>query len=87
MSVTLEQVLRDIDELTPEERRKVQEALTRLARAERMSEEEELIAAAALRGIHIDPARREMTAEEFDQFEPIAIEGEPLSETIIRERR
>jgi len=32
------------------------------------------------------PARDE-TDDEFDSFEPIEVEGEPLSETIIRERR
>lgn len=32
------------------------------------------------------PARDE-TDEEFDSFEPIEFEGEPLSEMIIRERR
>jgi hypothetical protein len=32
------------------------------------------------------PARDE-TDQEFDTFEPIKVEGEPLSETIIRERR
>jgi hypothetical protein len=30
---------------------------------------------------------RDETDEEFDNFEPIEFEGEPLSETIIRERR
>ena len=30
---------------------------------------------------------REETEEEFDAFEPIQFEGEPLSEMIIRERR
>ena len=32
------------------------------------------------------PARDE-TDEEFNEFEPIEVEGEPLSEMIIRERR
>ena len=32
------------------------------------------------------PARDE-TDDEFDQFEPIEVEGEPLSETVVRERR
>lgn len=32
------------------------------------------------------PARDEID-EEFDAFEPIKVHGEPLSETIIRERR
>lgn len=30
---------------------------------------------------------RDETDEDFDTFEPIEVEGEPLSETIIRERR
>ena len=30
---------------------------------------------------------RDETDEEFDNFEPIEVPGEPLSETIIRERR
>lgn len=34
---------------------------------------------------HIPP--RDETNEEFDAFEPIEVEGEPLSEMIIRERR
>jgi hypothetical protein len=32
-------------------------------------------------------AKRDETDEEFDDFQPIELEGEPLSETIIRERR
>lgn len=32
-------------------------------------------------------ATRDETDEEFDAFEMIEVEGEPLSETIIRERR
>jgi hypothetical protein len=32
------------------------------------------------------PTRYE-TDDEFDRFEPIEVEGEPLSETIVRERR
>jgi hypothetical protein len=30
---------------------------------------------------------RDETDDEFDRFEPIEVEGEPLSETIVRERR
>lgn len=30
---------------------------------------------------------RDETDEEFDKFEPIEVAGEPLSETIIRQRR
>jgi hypothetical protein len=30
---------------------------------------------------------RDETGDEFDRFEPIEVEGERLSETIVRERR
>jgi hypothetical protein len=38
-------------------------------------------------GIVSSIATRDDTDEEFDAFELIDVEGEPLSETIIRERR
>ena len=38
-------------------------------------------------GIASHVATRIETDEEFDDFELITVEGEPLSETIIRERR
>ena len=39
------------------------------------------------KGIVSHIATRNETDEEFDAFEMIEVEGEPLSETIIRERR
>lgn len=39
------------------------------------------------KGVASHIATRNETDEEFDAFEMIEVEGEPLSETIIRERR
>jgi len=39
------------------------------------------------KGVVSHIATRDETDEEFDAFEMIEVEGEPLSETIIRERR
>ncbi len=39
------------------------------------------------KGVASHVATRDETDEEFDSFELIDVEGEPLSETIIRERR
>lgn len=39
------------------------------------------------KGIASHVATREDTDEEFDAFEMMEVEGEPLSETVIRERR
>ena len=39
------------------------------------------------KGVASHIATRNETDEEFDAFEMIAVEGEPLSATIIRERR
>ena len=39
------------------------------------------------KGVASHIATRDETDEEFDAFEMIEVEGEPLSETIIRERR
>jgi hypothetical protein len=34
-----------------------------------------------------EAARREAAADEFDEYEPITVEGRPLSEMIIEDRR
>lgn len=52
---------------------------------ERREEEFERVLLAKGMISHI--AARDETDEEFDAFEPIVVKGEPLSETIIRERR
>ena len=87
MATKLEQVLRELEELAPEELEKVQEALDRLVDAMQSTDDETVLRIARERGIDIDLPIEKLTDEEFDRFTPISVEGEPVSETILRERR
>ena len=94
--MTATDVLTEIRKLTLAEAREVAERLTNYLREqegqapaaeETQAREDDFERQLFAKGVisHI-PARDE-TDEEFDEFEPIEVEGEPLSETIIRERR
>jgi len=50
-------------------------------------QEDELERQLLAKGVISHIPMRDETDEEFDRFEPIEVKGEPLSETIIRERR
>lgn len=84
---TLEAILEEIKSLTPADQAKVRELLDSLAPLKkeppsRAEYEKYLLAKGVISHIpsrQIPPERRD--------FKPIEIEGEPLSETIIRERR
>lgn len=65
-------------------REKVQTALTNDEAERREDEFEQYL---LTKGIASHVAARDETDEEFDAFEMIEIEGEPLSETILRECR
>ena len=62
------------------------EIVQELSKEETEAREDEFERYLLAKGVisHIPP--RTMTDEEFDEFEPIELEGEPLSEQIIRER-
>ena len=85
MATKVEQVLRDIEELTDEERQQVHEALDRLLYPplEPTPLQRKLLEAGLIDQIG-DPRKR---AAHIRSFEPIKLEGEPVSEQIIRERR
>lgn len=90
------EVLNEIQKLPLSDARQVANQLTNYLRekeqatltneeAERREDEFERYLLA--KGIASHIATRNETDEEFDAFEMIEVEGEPLSETIIRERR
>ena len=91
MTPSYEQVIETIRGLPANERKKVFDWLAEHKPDvdEKPSEEElerkvlERLLAKGLISEIVEP----MTDEEDDEFEPIEIEGEPLSEMIIRERR
>ena len=88
-SVSLEKVIEEIKSLQPEEQIKVRELLDVILSAKkhqptREEYEQYLLAKGVISHI---PARTGKRSEELKDFKPIEVEGEPLSEMIIRERR
>jgi len=90
MSPKLEQIIEAIQQLPPSEQEEIRQWLKERALSvnQKASEAElevevdrMLLARGRIQAIPVG-----LTDEE-DDFEPIEIEGEPLSETIIRERR
>jgi hypothetical protein len=81
----LKKIIKQLDELSVEELRRLRVELhARLVGIPPTEEEfEEMMEA---EGILTRP-RRDQSKWHSEPFTPIAIEGEPLSETIIRERR
>ena len=63
------------------------EIMREISEGELEAREDEFERYLLAKGIVSHIATRDETDEEFDSFEPIEVEGEPLSETIIRERR
>jgi arsenate reductase-like glutaredoxin family protein len=91
MTPNSEQVIETIQRLPASEQKKVlgwlEEHKTEID--EKLSEEEleqKVLKNLLAKGI-ISEIVEPMTDEEDDEFEPIEIEGEPLSEMIVRERR
>jgi len=94
--MTASDVLTEIRKLNLDEAREVAERLanylreresTALAAEETEAREDEFERQLLAKGLISHIPTRDETDEEFDRFEPIEVAGEPLSETIIRERR
>src|SRR6185295_17216942 len=95
-AMTASDVLTEIRKLTLNEAREVAERLanylreresTALASDETEAREDEFERHLLAKGVISHIPTRDETDEEFDKFESIEVAGEPLSETIIRERR
>jgi hypothetical protein len=79
--MTSTEILNEINKLPNAERQKIVESLT---------ENDESIAIRLQKSLYEDGLLREIRTTKSNKaadFKPIKIEGEPLSETIIRERR
>jgi hypothetical protein len=94
--MTAREVLSEIHKLTLDEAREVAERLATylreresqaLAGGETDAQEDEFERQLLAKGVISRIPARDQTDEEFDKFEPIEVAGEPLSETLIRERR
>ena len=94
--MTPAEILGEIRKMTLNEAREIVEQLinylreqekAKLAMEEIEAREDEFERYLLAKGVISQIPTRDETDEEFDAFEPLAVEGEPLSETIIRERR
>jgi hypothetical protein len=90
------EVLKEIQKLTLPEVRELAEQLrnylreqekTEIAAKENEAREDEFERYLLTKGLISQIPARDEREEEFDAYEPIEVHGEPLSETIIRERR
>ena len=89
-------LLSEIQKLPLEDAREVAEQLTRYLHEKETAsvggnqdeaQEDKFERSLLAKGIINHIPSRDESDDEFDRFEPIQVEGEPLSETIIRERR
>jgi hypothetical protein len=91
MSATLDRIKEEVKTLGAEELRQVRELVDSLLvePAKPKMTEEEFAQYLAAKGVISlpDEARRGEAEEEFDDYEPIVVEGKPLSEMIIEDRR
>lgn len=80
--------LPDVRELAEQLRNYLREQeRTALAAKENEAQEDEFERYLLAKGLISQIPARDEREEEFDAYEPIEVHGEPLSETIIRERR
>ena len=90
MSANVERVLAEIRALPPEEQRQVQERLTEiLTQPQPAMTEEEFEQHLVEEGV-LSAVRPRLTEEDiarFRSYKPIQVEGKPVSETLIEERR
>ena len=88
MSVALDQLIAQVKALPPIERQKVQQALAEAeSTASQPTPEEEFQLRLVQCGLLAAVKKPERNQAAFDRFIPVPIQGKPLSETIIEERR
>jgi hypothetical protein len=88
---TLEKVIEEVKALKPEELQRVRELVDSLLSepAKPQMTEDEFERYLAAKGIISlpEPSSREAAEAEFEEYKPITVEGQPLSEMIIEDRR
>ena len=86
---TVERVLEEVKTLTPGEQRQVHTLLDSLLenQANPQTTEDEFLRMLLQKGIITNIPNPADDADEDDEFEPVEVQGKPLSETVIEERR
>jgi hypothetical protein len=88
-NTTVERVLEELKALTPSEQRQVHTLLNSLleTHAHPQATEDEFHHMLLQKGIITNIPNPAEDADEDDEFEPVEVQGQPLSETVIEERR
>ena len=87
-NATIERVLEEVRALTPGEQRQVHTLLNSLLENPHpKTTEDEFLQMLLQKGIINNIPTPADDADEDDEFEPIEVQGQPLSETVIEERR
>ena len=85
-SVSLDKVMEEVRALTPDEQRQVREMIDELLKGSAASLEDlldrDMLEAGLIRRIPLRSAD-----SNYPEFKPIKVQGKPVSETIIEERR
>ena len=90
MQVTVEQIENEVKQLSREDLRKVQELVNSLLKTEETKPkmtEEEFAQHLYEKGIIGKPPPPITDFSRYENYERVTVTGEPISETIIRERR
>ncbi|MAF12028.1 hypothetical protein CMK11_16415 [Candidatus Poribacteria bacterium] len=81
-----ERIIQDIESLPEEDRLLVRDALARLFNTASVGDVD-LVRLAEERGVSLTLPDDPMSDEEFDRFQPITVRGEPVSDTVLEDRR
>ena len=88
MSVALDQLIEQVKALPPIERQKVRQALAEAeSEVPHSTPEDQFQKRLVQCGLLAAPKNPARNQAAFDRFVPVPIQGKPLSETIIEERR
>ncbi len=90
MSVTIEQIENEVKQLSAEDLRKVRRLVDSLLKTEEMKpkmSEEEFEKLMAEEGFITEYKPPVTDFSSYENYRPVTVTGEPISETIIRERR
>lgn len=85
--MTPQEILTEIHKLPPAQKKLVIDSLADQESAKPQITEEEFLQMLLAEGVISEIPNFEDYTDEDDDFEPIEVEGEPLSEIIIKERR
>jgi hypothetical protein len=90
MQVTIEQIENEVKKLSPEDLRKVRDLVDSLLEekeSKTQMTEEEFAQHLYEKGIIGKPPPPITDFSHYENYQPVKVEGEPVSETIIKERR